>query len=126
MADTCQLIKKNHHGHDSKRFVCVAHCCTGCGAAGCSVPLVQQDSVDVDVYFSVGVTQVELQHIPSVTIKSTNQGAITAQLLKRSCGISSPGALQETNHNNTLIPKSQWLQQQYDMYKENHSGNDAE
>lgn len=88
------MIKKN-------LFVCVAHCCTGCRAAGCPVSLAQQDSVDVDVVISMCVAQVQLQHISSVTIQSAHQGAIRAQFLERSCGLSSPAALQETNQNNT-------------------------
>lgn len=77
--------------------MCVSYCCTVCRAAGRPVALAQQDSVDVDVVVSVCVTQVELKHISSVRIQSTHQGAICAQLLERSLGLSSPAALQEAN-----------------------------
>ncbi len=80
-------------------LVCVTHCCTGCRAAGSPMALAQQDSVDVNVSISVCVTQVELQHISDVTIQSAHQGAIKAQLLERSRGLSTPVALQETEQN---------------------------
>lgn len=70
--------------------------------------LAQQDNVDVDVSMSMCVTQVELQHISSVAIQSAHQGAIRAQLLERSCGLSSPAALQQANHN-TLIHKTHFV-----------------
>lgn len=76
----------------------MSHCCTGCSAAGCPMALALQDSVDVDVIFSVCVTQVELQHAADVKIRNTHQGAITAQFLERSNGLSSPTSLQEFNH----------------------------
>lgn len=85
-------------------FVC-AHCCTGCRAARCPMSLAQQGHVDVDVVSSVCVTQVELQHISSVTIQKAHQDALRAKLLETSCGLVSPAALRETiNNNNHGLP----------------------
>lgn len=107
-----QLKTTIYHVHGTNKWVCVhvAHCCTGCRAAGHPVALAQQDSVYVDVVISVCVTQVELQHISNVTIQSAHQGAIRAQLLERSRRLRSPATLQEDDHNtlktkNTTVPE---------------------
>lgn len=83
-------------------FVGAAHCCRGCRAAGRPVALAQQDSVDVDVIISMCVTQVELQHVSTVTIQSAHQGAITAQFVEVGCCLRSPAALQETDRDTHL------------------------
>lgn len=86
--------------------VSTAYRCTGRGAAGGPVALAQQDSVDVEVLISMRVTQVQLEHLSGVTIQSTHQGAISAQLLERGPGLSSPAALQEEN--TSLTHRAAW------------------
>ena len=82
--------------------LCVSHCCTRCGAADCPEALTQQGQVDVDVIFSVCITEENLKDIPDVTIQSAHQGAAGTQVLKRRCCLSTPAALQEENHNNFI------------------------